>query len=530
MFLRNVGASGRFTFDVIYSCLQKSMRRNDYALALEMVKEFKDYPNALKKRLIYDCCEDCPNLYLINAIYNTKPEMTKLAPFVKIICEHIKCREVILGFRVACQTPKLDPNEDFEDADDMFKWCQRLFSKLCVTNGDCDSLIKYFITKYPQLKEMKLSQIYNFINKNRLALYAVIAFFKIPYITKQDYGVYTPISTFDFTFDPKLVLPKYVYDKHVRSSPPEQKSYKFFIENIVLSPRMPKTKLEMEGERLYITTNQASGEFIKPDTPNSVAPTGSTKLRTKTKSTSKPANEGKVDDPLTATSINQLKLLQVQLITAKHKPRVWFCNDRYVLKGPMTSEQCEQLELSDKLKALFQLKTVNYRRLTLDGKLYLLSDCLYDVDYNNFIVKSSKLESNVNIYNGPIHGIDNSSIKSYLPHIQLDLLKNLAFRKLIGTNDTCERNIIIDPKLNFVASIDDPVLLTDTPFIFKKQITNKPLKTAYQNMIKEFGAEVQGFIDECTLRLLDSKKHDIPKNVVDYIINNYSEEEFEWKL
>ena len=68
MFLKNKGASGQFTFDIIYSCLQKSLRRNDYELSIEMVKEFRDYPNALKKRLIYICCEDLPNLYLIQDI------------------------------------------------------------------------------------------------------------------------------------------------------------------------------------------------------------------------------------------------------------------------------------------------------------------------------------------------------------------------------------------------------------------------------------------------------------------------------
>ena len=65
MFLRKFGASGKFTFDKIYSCLQKSLRRGDAKLALDIAKEFKEYPNALKKRLMQNCCEDCPNIYLI---------------------------------------------------------------------------------------------------------------------------------------------------------------------------------------------------------------------------------------------------------------------------------------------------------------------------------------------------------------------------------------------------------------------------------------------------------------------------------
>ena len=49
MFLRKYGSSGKYTFDIIYSALQKSLRRNDINLAMQMAYEFKEYPNALKK-------------------------------------------------------------------------------------------------------------------------------------------------------------------------------------------------------------------------------------------------------------------------------------------------------------------------------------------------------------------------------------------------------------------------------------------------------------------------------------------------
>ena len=245
MFLRNKGASEQFTFDVIYSCLQKSLRRGDYKLSIEMVKEFQHYPNALKKRLIYDCCEDCPNIYLIRDIYNTPAEIDRLAPFVKIICEHIKCREVIMTFRVACQEPF--NTEPISRDDDLLTSCVKLFTQLCKTNDDCAPVLKWLIDQYPELNQFKLPTIFNFINKNRLVLYLVIAYLKIDYITNEHYGQIQPIHI-DFNFNTHLTLPEYVYDKHTREGPAEHKTYEFFINNIILNPRRPKTQLELRGE------------------------------------------------------------------------------------------------------------------------------------------------------------------------------------------------------------------------------------------------------------------------------------------
>ena len=81
MFLRKHGSSGKYTFDVIYSALQKSLRRNYLELALEMAQEFKEYPNALKKRLIQNCTEDCPDMKLVLDIYNTPSELNELVKF-----------------------------------------------------------------------------------------------------------------------------------------------------------------------------------------------------------------------------------------------------------------------------------------------------------------------------------------------------------------------------------------------------------------------------------------------------------------
>ena len=149
MFLRNTGASGRFTFDVIYSCFQKSLRKGEMELALEMAKEFREYPNALKKRLIYCTCEDCPNLYLIRDIFNTAPEISELIQFIPIICNHVKCHEVINTFRAACQAEYVDSDFDWEH-DSVWIACRKLYYKLCQTGLNVNAVLKEMQAKCPR--------------------------------------------------------------------------------------------------------------------------------------------------------------------------------------------------------------------------------------------------------------------------------------------------------------------------------------------------------------------------------------------
>ena len=542
MFLRNKGASGQFTFDIIFSCLQKSMRRGDYELASEMVKEFRDYPNALKKRLIYDCCEDCPNLYMIRDIYNTKSEIDLLYPYVRTICNHVKCREVILGFRVACQD-KVVP-EDFTMDDDMYMWCRKVFTRLCATDGDTKELIEYFVNKYPILNQLKLKQEWNFINKNRLALYVAIAFFKVPYVTdidyKKKYG-FNKEDSIEFDFK-ELKLPDYVYDKHVKCSPPEHKGYDFFIDNIVLVPRMPETELEIKGKELYKTTNKASGDFINREALKGVKlcklnmdpivelgtnePTNKTVKRKPVKSTNNKliSNESVFDN--SDLKLTDLKLLQTQLITSKYKPRTWFCNDKYVLKGPMKQKDIEPLILSDQLKKLFGLVSVNTRIVKIEGEDYLLMDCLIPVNYDEYVIKNSKLETNVKIYNGDTRVLSSKLINTYEPHIQLEILKNLCFRKIVGSIDCCDRNIIVNLESKVVASIDDPVSLTETAFMFKKPITNKHIKNCYEELVEQFSDELDKFIDSCVE--ITTKSDSIPDEVKEFILEQC--ENFEWNF
>ena len=105
MFLSNPTASKRFQFAEIYSCLQKSIRRNDVPLCLELAKEFKEYPNALKKRLVYITVEDIPDYRMVYEIYKTPSDIHELIKWIPIVCEHIKTRAGTDGYRYAVECP-----------------------------------------------------------------------------------------------------------------------------------------------------------------------------------------------------------------------------------------------------------------------------------------------------------------------------------------------------------------------------------------------------------------------------------------
>ena len=297
------------------------------------------------------------------------------------------------------------------------------------------------------------------------------------------------------TFNPELKLPKYVYDKHTACAPESQRSYTFFIDNIILKPRMPKTELELKGEELYKTTNKACSNYIS-----------------KLKYTA---------GDIYTINLDNYDLIQTQLITGRYKPRTWFCklkssatwNKSYVLKGPVKDDYIEQILLTEKIKKLLGLTSVNAKVVAYHDQYYLIMKNLIPINPSEQIIKSSKLETNVSIYNGPTYVLSSKEFSTYEPSIQLEVIKCLWFRKLIGTNDTCDRNIIVHN--NTVASIDDPAILEPTDYMFKKPITNTTIKKAYENTITNHEAELTAFIDSVYTKVEES---DLDEHVKEFII------------
>lgn len=178
-----------------------------------------------------------------------------------------------------------------------------------------------------------------------------------------------------------------------------------------------------------------------------------------------------ISGPFDLDSVSQLqqerKLLQTQLLTGRHKPRAWYYDpsgDRsfpYVLKAPLTDDNIRQLVKSDIIKRLFGLIPI-VKEILSNGIIFYN---YVPVDISSIEIKTSKIETNVAVYTGDHAFLDINSLDSTGA---LELMKILAFRKVIGTNDTCNRNII--QYGDKIYSIDDPFLNKTTPLMFKSPV------------------------------------------------------------
>lgn len=489
MFLKKKGYSGKYQFDVIYSALQKFMRRNELNNALEMCKEFKEYPNALKKRLIYCSVEDCPDMNLINDIYNTEPIIEKLIPYVKVICNHIKCREVFYTFYY-CAAKELYNKEQLDIKDDLLTTMKKLV--YLVVYDNYDKIISFYQKYYDN---MQLEKMFKFINKNRCFIYALAAKFVCPYV-EEKYTLEKNIE-FNYDFDEDFTLPDYVYDKHTLHG--KDKSYSFFINNIILIPRKEETEIEKKAKEIYINTNNSTGFWLD-------------KLKNK-----------KITKELTGN------LIQTQLITSKWKPTVYYYDKNnnnkyeYILKKKMKREEMEKCVDSDKIKKLIDLPNVDMK---IENNNLLMKN-LISIDPNNTVVKQSKLEDNVTIYNGEHYHYNHKNLENLTDDESIQLFEILLFRKIIGTNDTCERNII--HKDNKLVSIDDPMLLKETDFMWKKPL-NKDLVKKYKEKLKSVFEKIINFIKNAEVKI--NKNNELSKKEKDFILkqlNIYSQME-NWKF
>ena len=456
MFLRRQGYSKRFTFDVIYSALQKSLRRGDIDLAIEMGYEFKEFPNALKKRLIQNCTEDCPDLYLINDIFNTEADLRQLMPFIPVICKHTKCHDGCYGIRLASEMKLIDKAPLLgENHDDLMTLLRKSFCYIC-KNQEA-AFISCFQKRYPLIN---LEKIFKYIGGHLTFIYMLCVWETTDFMHEK-YKIVKFVFDENKTFDITLTLPDYIYDKHVRSCPKERKNYAFFINNLVLFPRKEESYIEREGKKLYIESNKGVGEIIKNIK-------GEKEKKAKNIKNKKEVKEVNIE------SIDNVSLIQTQLITAAHKAKVYYCsldkgeNYNYVLKGPFKKEdEMESQLMSDVIKQKLLNSDGSYssKKVCFGNQTYILSKNLIQIDQKKIVIKSSKIEENVSIYDGNKHFYSHELINLLTDEEILELLKILAFRKIIGTNDTCTRNIIYYDK--HLYTIDDPVLLKTTPYMFK---------------------------------------------------------------
>ena len=180
--------------------------------------------------------------------------------------------------------------------------------------------------------------------------------------------------------------------------------------------------------------------------------------------------------------------LQVAPRTSPEKVPVYYARDEdwnpVVVKGPLSTEEIDALLITERFKKLLGLPRTNVRR---GDDNFVISDCLYEYDINNSHTCTSGIDKGKRLSNIKLkmwkHDItDRTTVRSFL--------KALAFRLMIGTDDTVPRNFIVIDQT--VYSIDDPAWEEEPTRIWKVKTHSEH----YNQLLDENWEWVMAFLEE----------------------------------
>jgi len=424
-FLRKQTSEG--SIGLLYSIIQKCLRRGlvEESLYYSKVLYNEGTPNSLRKRLVYVTNEDICHIKLSNEILNCLDE--DLFKYVAVCC-------------------KLKKTHDSA-------WLSRLslhyaMNNIVSTNKEMIEAIKLteFVRKgdYKRIREYigKInSKLYTFSGKNNLVWASYIMCNNRPEL-EQEYI----IENVDMGIMRKFPeVPFWVMDKHVSGG---VKGYQFFFDNsLVVNENIygdSGDKYSSECKKVYLDDEKNLGN-------------GKTKVLYKLwkEQNKNPQLDIHKKDIYEKYLPGFKDVVQIQLITGKNKPSVYFAtsekdNKKYVLKGPITKKMRKQIKTSEKYKKLLKLNHLNVEFINIFDQNWMKSDSLLNYDFSKKELRISKLETNVYIYNGinSNYNFDNITKTNFI-----DIFINYIFRLVIGANDHCSRNFI--RSCEKVYSIDD---------------------------------------------------------------------------
>lgn len=566
------GASGKFTFAEINSALIKSLRRGDQYLALEMAKEYKYKPKCLKRILISTCCEDCPNIYLINDIYNTRDNLENIILSIPAICQHVKSRLAKFAFRVAC-TMELN-EEPITDSDDLLTTLTKMYTILCKNDRNMNSILSYFIHR---IRDVKISDIHRYINRGLPFLYLLATWKCIPFMTNRNYerpplNIDIPIATFINTYQVET-LPSYIYDFTISTSPEKNRSFKFYFSTYELKPRHESdpspSPLEKQGEELFIKYNKMSQHYIRPIIECSSMPENA-KLVIINQNNTKRAREERqrfynfipdTKDPdyneTIAHVIINNKLYQSHMSkqwrSTKDKnkdihinfntrtlfnvdsntynvnssirtKRSFFCSAemengkdvyRHVVKGPFNNMLSIRVRLlSDYLKHYLSLPYSHATVKEYENDLFIYSNNVINI--SNEGIKRAR-NSEVYYYDGPMYKYYHFKALKLNKSELLKLFKLLVFRFMIGATTTHAYDFVLYE--NELYSFNDAVSFAYRHTLFTDYIERESLEV-YESFLKRKFKHLLSFIQETEEAVLKNDILDVNQKI--FMVNQLS--------
>lgn len=451
-FLRKKTTEG--SVGLIYSIIQKSIRRGleEEALYYSSILYNEITKNSLRKRLIYITNEDICHLELAYEIMLCNDE--DLLKYVIICCRLKKTHDSAWLSRLAlhyCMNNLQTNNQELQEAINITKY---------VKEQDFKSIRNYIGKQY--------SKLYSFTSKNNLVWSSYILWKYRPELN-QSYSkdIIIPVPR---KFNE---IPIWVYDKHVSGG---NKGYQFFFDNSLIV-----------NENIYGTEGDKYAEECKKVYLDDEKKYGNGK-------TKKIYEEWKKNN----SNVNILgykDVIQVQLITGKSKPKVYFAtekesNKKYVLKGPITDTMKQQVNETEIMKKLLDINHLNTHIKVINNCNWIISDCLLEYNFEKKEIKNSKLESNVSIYNGDKAHIEFSCITQ---QNFLEFLKQYLFRLIIGANDHCNRNFVTNGIK--IYSIDDHCKNQEFEELFNIKVKKK-IKEQWEEWISIYKLDIIEILEE----------------------------------
>lgn len=463
MFLSKYGSSGRFKFDKICLTLYKGLLRGDVKTSLEMTKEFKHYPNMLMKKLIEFCCINCPNIYLINDIYNIKfcsknntdIMFSNLICYVPAICTHDKCNEATLIFKTVCKESY--NYEELSVHDDLLTISSKCFTILCKYDGDATIILDFFEYLIPNIN---IKRIYNFISKKTSFIWMLCAWKCIKDITQKQYIKHQLYELYpNFNINEYIIneLPDYSDDIHIQHS--------------------------MNENVEQLSSSECS---IKPI------------LKCK-----------KLDD--------NIKLVQKHSSSNSNVNVYINSSNKRILEGPYESvKSLRKTLLSDHIKKNLNLFCMNYKIVEYKRKYYLVWT---NIKVSNEISKAISEETFDETSNNHkfLNHFEHEKIETMKSKQIVELFKIVVFRKVIGTKNTNVNDILCYNKTLF--SINDSMLLKETRYIFKKSLDEK-LCHKYKLLLKKHFKKIIRFINQFMIFIYNDKI--INTNCKTFMLNQLS--------
>lgn len=466
----------------VYSCFQKYVRRGEADDALywgaQIGRGIGAFPNALKKRLMQHALEDVGHVNYALALNATKAKTWEaLIPWIRVLCALSKTRAAAWMNRVAVQyvtNPTAAPSPLLRSAAEVLvKHRDGRLAELEAEFG------KPALRLYKELNNEVL--VFHCL---LLAANGMVSQAELPALTEHT-GVVD-----DALLDTVREVPDFALDKHTARGKRMGRGYAHFLATMVVAPRLftEPEPFEIEARALYTDGKEQRVRHLLAKSLVTAAPAP-------TKSVPMCKETGKTSVlPMPSLTVNPLDdctdVLQAQLLTGKHKPRVWYAtrgDKQLVVKGPMKATERAANLASEALKEKLGLPRTNLHE---EGE-YLVMDSLIDYTALETRMASSKLESEVRVPVASAMPVWSSAMLADKT-LALGLMKGLLFRKIAGANDTCARNFVVaDGK---VYSVDDAAMGVKTPNMWKKALVRE--KAAYEAALRAVWVELAAVMAE----------------------------------